>query len=239
MAWFKVDDGFYSSLKFLSISRDVQVAAAGAWVLAGTWSADKMTDGFVPYQVMDLWVFPTEAVSELVRVGLWVHDEDRDGIVFHDWHDYQPSREQLEEKSKARHERSVKAAQARWSKSDAKTMLTDANGMLNDAPEPEPEPEPTPKGVVRATRLPKDFAVTQDMVEWAAEKHPNVDIVTQTDAFRDYWVGLSGSRATKTDWVATWRNWIRNSKPAPGVRVTAFDRNMETVRMFEQRELTS
>lgn len=29
--------------------------------------------------------------------------------------------------------------------------------------------------------------------------------------FRDYWIAKSGKDATKTDWLATWRNWLRNS----------------------------
>ena len=140
MAWFKVDDGFYTSLKFLSIPRGLQAEAAGVWLLSGTWSADKMTDGFVPYAVLDLWEFDPTVIKELVECGLWDHDEDRVGIWFHDWSDYQPMREQLEAKSAARHERSVNAANARWNKTDAKPMLTDAKPMLTDAPEPVPEP---------------------------------------------------------------------------------------------------
>lgn len=29
--------------------------------------------------------------------------------------------------------------------------------------------------------------------------------------FRDHFLSVSGQRAIKTDWLATWRNWIRNS----------------------------
>jgi hypothetical protein len=147
MAWFKVDDGFYTSLKFLSIPRPLQAQAAGVWLLAGTWSADKMTDGFVPYAVLDLWEFDTTVIEELVKCGLWDHDDDKQGIWFHDWSDYQPMREQLEAKSAARHERSVNAANARWNKPDAKPMLTDAKPMLTDAPEPVPEPQLKPLAI--------------------------------------------------------------------------------------------
>jgi hypothetical protein len=100
-----------------------------------------MTDGFVPYAVLDLWEFDTTIIEELVKCGLWDHDDDKQGIWFHDWSDYQPMREQLEAKSAARHERSVNAANARWNKPDAKPMLTDAKPMLTDAPEPVPEPQ--------------------------------------------------------------------------------------------------
>lgn len=29
------------------------------------------------------------------------------------------------------------------------------------------------------------------------------------DTFRDYWVAQPGSKGTKLDWFATWRNWVR------------------------------
>ena len=48
MAWFKVDDGFYTSQKVMRIPRSVRNEAIGAWILIGTWSADKMTDGLIP-----------------------------------------------------------------------------------------------------------------------------------------------------------------------------------------------
>lgn len=37
----------------------------------------------------------------------------------------------------------------------------------------------------------------------------------QADRFRDHWIAKTGQHATKADWQATWRNWCRNTKPAP------------------------
>lgn len=35
--------------------------------------------------------------------------------------------------------------------------------------------------------------------------------------FRDYWTAKSGAAASKTDWLATWRNWVRTAaERAPG-----------------------
>ncbi|WP_085908298.1 hypothetical protein [Kiloniella majae] len=44
----------------------------------------------------------------------------------------------------------------------------------------------------------------------------NADIRAEADKFRDYWIAKTGSAATKHDWPATWRNWIRNSKKSGG-----------------------
>ena len=53
MVWFKVDDGFYSSRKVLSIPRRHRLAAVGLWAMAGNWSARELTDGKVPTYVLD------------------------------------------------------------------------------------------------------------------------------------------------------------------------------------------
>jgi hypothetical protein len=44
--------------------------------------------------------------------------------------------------------------------------------------------------------------------------HSEAHIRLEADKFRDFWCSKSGKDATKVDWLATWRNWIRNSKPA-------------------------
>ena len=38
------------------------------------------------------------------------------------------------------------------------------------------------------------------------------------DQFRDYWIGKSGSGATKLDWCATWRNWCRRAAEGNGAK---------------------
>lgn len=65
----------------------------------------------------------------------------------------------------------------------------------------------------RGTRIPPDFAVTPEMVTWANEHTPHVDGRTETAAFIDYWRSKTGANATKLDWTATWRNWMRKATP--------------------------
>jgi hypothetical protein len=221
MAWFKVDDGFYTSLKFLSIPRGLQAEAAGVWLLSGTWSADKMTDGFVPYAVLDLWEFDPTVIKELVECGLWDHDEERVGIWFHDWSDYQPMREQLEAKSAARHERSVNAANARWNKTDAKPMLTDAKPMLTDAPEPVPEPVLKPLAIASPLfdefwqLWPRREGKANAVKAWqkATKKISESDLVEKA---RAYVTSPTLPQAQFVPHAATWLNGERyNDEPEP------------------------
>ena len=72
----------------------------------------------------------------------------------------------------------------------------------------------------RATRLPDGFIVPVEWIEWAQkEKSWPVDIVkVEADSFVDFWHAKSGRDATKKDWQATWRNWVRNSRRVNGAR---------------------
>lgn len=86
-----------------------------------------------------------------------------------------------------------------------------------DQPEPEPEPEEKREAEASrkkntATRLPKDWAIPSDWVEWAAsEGLTHSHAMSEAERFKDYWIAESGAKARKMDWQATWRNWVRNA----------------------------
>jgi hypothetical protein len=94
MTWFKVDDGFWRHRKVRLLGAEHKVAAVGCWTLSGDWSADNLTDGFVPAEIVADWD-PTGVLTErLIAVGLWSKDtyDGETGIRYHDWHDSQPSK---------------------------------------------------------------------------------------------------------------------------------------------------
>lgn len=68
----------------------------------------------------------------------------------------------------------------------------------------------------RGTRLPDDFAITDDLKTWFAEKCPNIDGPRETEKFRNYWRAKSGKDATKVDWAATWKNWMLTAAERAG-----------------------
>ena len=67
---------------------------------------------------------------------------------------------------------------------------------------------------MRGTRLPDDWVLPRSWGTWAFQ----VFVASESqrrregDSFRDYWIARTGKDATKADWQATWRNWIRNKK---------------------------
>ena len=104
MAWFKVDDKLHSHTKAARAGVD----AMGLWVLCGSWSADQLTDGFVPdYIALRLDVKARSKAARLVSAGLWNVAEkcgDR-GWSFHDWADMQPTRADVESKREQEREK--------------------------------------------------------------------------------------------------------------------------------------
>lgn len=92
--------------------------------------------------------------------------------------------------------------------------------ILRDPPaESAPEPSlnrPTkkktssPSSATRGTRIPDDFAMTPEMITWGQENFPTLDGNTITAEFVDYWRGVAGAKGVKLDWIATWRNRVRD-----------------------------
>lgn len=67
----------------------------------------------------------------------------------------------------------------------------------------------------RGTALPKDWTLPDDWKTWAEKERPDVDVVTVSESFRDFWIAKPGKDGRKADWQATWRNWVRNQRAQP------------------------
>jgi hypothetical protein len=85
MTWFKVDDRFHGHPKAIRVS----LASRGLWVVAGSWCAAQLTDGFVPSKMVVALGGRKRDAEALIECGLWVAAEG--GYQFHDWLKYQPS----------------------------------------------------------------------------------------------------------------------------------------------------
>ncbi len=53
------------------------------------------------------------------------------------------------------------------------------------------------------------FLMTADMLAWAKDKAPAVNLDRETERFCDYWTGTGKAMA---DWPSTWRNWMRRAQ---------------------------
>jgi hypothetical protein len=72
-------------------------------------------------------------------------------------------------------------------------------------------PSPTPE-TKRASRLSTEWVLPVKWGRWAVDQgYSEATVRLESDKFRDFWCSKSGKDATKVDWEATWRNWMRNS----------------------------
>lgn len=220
MVWFKVDDKLHDHRK----ARAAGPAAMGVWVLAGSWSADNLTDGFIPATVLTRWGRPRDA-TRLVEVGLW-HATEQDGEKgwrFHEWTEMQPTRAQkmAEREAKAeagrigglrsgrsRREASTKQGASRLVEPPSRPVPTtsaDADVVPAQAPAAAAADKPK-RPTRRAQQRPPDFAPTPGHIQLAADV--GVDLRTEWPKFCDY---HDAKGSTFKDWPAALRTWIRNA----------------------------
>lgn len=64
----------------------------------------------------------------------------------------------------------------------------------------------------RGTRIPTDFTPTERDWRLMAPKCPDVNPHEETEQFRDHWKAATGRTATKQDWDAAWRYWMREAQ---------------------------
>jgi uncharacterized protein YdaU (DUF1376 family) len=61
----------------------------------------------------------------------------------------------------------------------------------------------------RGSRLPADFFFPKEWCDFCADQRSDLNPQKVFDEFKDYWVAQPGQKGVKTDWAATWRNWVR------------------------------
>ncbi|PDQ34974.1 MAG: hypothetical protein B5766_08265 [Candidatus Lumbricidophila eiseniae] len=258
MAWFKIDDTWWAHPKTLELTS----AAIALWVRAGSWASQQLTDGHIPIHVLPIFSAGPEIAAELVTVGYW--DAVSDGWKFHDWDEYQPTRNEVHSRRKQEADRKATWRAAKTAKSQQDKGETESGALtavplghvrpapdlamslsaLPDPTRPDRLTTPTDVGVVaRGARIPDDFTITDQMRAWAAERCPGVDIDLATEKFVNYWQARPGKNGTKLDWFATWRNWLLSDferlsaqrGPLPP-KVTAAERAFALTQKFRKEE---
>jgi len=104
---------------------------------------------------------------------------------------------------------------------DIDSEKTDSSMLKDDSSQPQVSPKSGGVGVgvgvgvgkkSRGSRIPESWQPDPTLIAWAADKRPDLDLRTVVESFRDYWQAKSGKDATKRDWDATFRSWVRNEK---------------------------
>lgn len=103
VTWFRVDDSLHANSKIRKVAAK-SPAALALWLIAGSWSSAKPSEGFIPDDDLP-WLMPgaEELAPELVAARLW--KRVKGGHQFHDWLEYNPSIEKIEADRAAARER--------------------------------------------------------------------------------------------------------------------------------------
>jgi hypothetical protein len=101
MAWIRLDDQLAHHPKFVKAG----AVAAWLWVCGQSYCGRYLTDGFIPCDALSSLgtvAKPEREAARLVAAGLW--DSVDGGWQIHDYHDYQPTRVEVERRRKNRRE---------------------------------------------------------------------------------------------------------------------------------------
>ena len=221
MAWFKVDDGFWSHPKTLALSND----AVALWVRAGAWSCQQLTDGFIADHALPMFGNWPAAVAELVEVGYWDRDKERAGHVFHDWSDYQEESEKVKARREAARER-MKTVRANGERTKRERSHVVRDGFEGSSLNPDPtRPDPT-RPVSKDTsptdeaskkkpdvRIPTDWAPTSAHFERARTNR--LDIAKESEAFK---LHAETHDRHAASWNAAFTTWLTKAKPTEAKR---------------------
>ena len=217
MTWFKVDDQLAIHPKAIAAGN----SAMGLWVRAGSWCGAHLTGGALPKHMVGTLGAQLRDAKRLVEVGLW--DATDVGYQFRGWDEYQPAKSQVEAKRVADRERKRRWRESK-SHADGHAVTPSGTDAVTDAvshasPDPtrpdhskEEEPKGSSMPPNRGTRLPDDWQPSPALVAYVRSECPTVDGRAETENFRDYWHAKSGKDATKRDWDATFRRWMRTAR---------------------------
>ena len=54
--------------------------------------------------------------------------------------------------------------------------------------------------------------IPQEWILFCKTERNDLNPIVIFEGFKDYWISLAGSKGIRSDWFATWRNWVRNQK---------------------------
>ena len=67
---------------------------------------------------------------------------------------------------------------------------------------------------IKGTRLPVNWIAPIEFIDFCHTERPDLDSNFIAEQFKDYWISITGAKAVRLDWFATWRNWVRRQDKA-------------------------
>lgn len=228
--WFRWHHGSVTDPKFQLVARKAgaslpDVLAVWAFLLeAASAATPRGTYGQIDAEAVDcLFNFPaTETRTADIITALEARAMLADGRIV-EWEKRQTKRERSDDNSTGRVAafRARKAAEAGVTSDETPCNASNASETPREEERREEKKEPKSKAeTARATRLPADWHPTDADTEFCKTERPDLRPSSVAASFFDYWTSVAGAKGRKTDWSATWRNWVRNEKLQPAPRAS-------------------
>lgn len=137
------------------------------------------------------------------------------------------------------------SAKARWNKvKDANALPTQSESNATQDTLPITHNTEHKVKTQRGSRLDPNFLLPESWAMFCIKTRPELSAVDVWEQFRDYWIAQPGQKGVKTDWEATWRNWVRRQNapkvaPADIARTTVpgtKERDPALVKLDEDRK---
>ena len=120
------------------------------------------------------------------------------------------------------------SAEARRGKAKEQTLndrSTDVQPTINQEPLTSKQETVKDKRMAkRGARLSVE-ALPDEWETFCREERQDLHPHSVFSRFRDHWIAQPGQKGVKLDWLATWRNWVRNERQAPGSKAKRNDFN--------------
>lgn len=188
MSWIKLDDQIARHPKFIKAGP----IASWLWVCGQSFCAQYLTDGFIPAEaVSSLGRInqPEKHAQRLVDVGLW--DRESGGYRVHDYHDYQPSKVEVERRREERRKAGKKGGKRKaelWQNASNEPSKNEANVC--------PVPDPVPNASTKHSR-------TQPNGQIFSGQRFNVS----ERMFQNLTKGYGQTRVDAVDWLTLFQAW--------------------------------
>lgn len=159
-----------------------------------------------------------------------------DGAVLTGWSARQPKREDAGDsesgtKSAVQRKREQRAREKEALENDGRSLVTKKSRKvtldkdteerkkgLTEPPIDGSVPPAAPPQSSQGKRIEEGWKLPKAWGEWALSELPGLtadDVRREAEKFYDHWHAKPGKDGRKTDWAATWRNWIRSGFVKP------------------------
>ena len=119
------------------------------------------------------------------------------------------------------------------STSDASANPTHAsNASAAPAPAAAPAAAVSKSKSSNGQRLPADWQPSSHDVLFCEQNRPDLVPEAVAHHFRDYWIAQPDATGKKTDWSATWRNWVRKERGSSLSHGTAYQSKQDRAKAF-------